>query len=375
MKLKKKNTSNLIVSAIIVIVITASVFGFVLVTENTSEKQLDGKKINRKKMDEQIQHPNSVYMVNLNSSPLQQNIDFRLPDQKKSTLHGRAEIKEKFKQQLVRKLQELYGKSISTKTGQAAILDFRKTLMSAFPQDWFTMFHMLLQLAFPEYVNEILETLSLIDKYNEWLTKNQSLLMKMPYAQMKETVRLKRTELFSEDAADIWPVDSKADEIRNALTLLKSSYETTIEEKIDFFSHALEDINNGEYKQEIFFDEKYDYTAAFITMDSVQEDFSQMTHEERAAALRNIRRLMGYSEQYLDNLSERDTYKENRWQNGLKYMKERETILNDNLNDTVRNEYLDKLRKRYFGHERPTIEAEENAGFFRYERRRVYGRN
>lgn len=55
-------------------------------------------------------------------------------------------------------------------------------------------------------------------------------------------------------------------------------------------------------------------------------------------------------------------------------MAEREELLMES-DSQVRERALDKLRREYFGHKARTIKLEEESGFLRYNRPRIYGRN
>jgi hypothetical protein len=71
-----------------------------------------------------------------------------------------------------------------------------------------------------------------------------------------------------------------------------------------------------------------------------------------------------------DALRERDARRER----GLAYMEARQRLIETFEGDALEVE-LDRLRERTFGHEAPIIAREEQAGFFRYARPRVQGRD
>ncbi|MCK7512873.1 MAG: hypothetical protein MZV70_58535 [Desulfobacterales bacterium] len=70
-----------------------------------------------------------------------------------------------------------------------------------------------------------------------------------------------------------------------------------------------------------------------------------------------------------------DAKREQRWNNGLEYMQERNAIV-ENFTGPEQEDKLKDLREKYFQDEANTIEREEeNDKFFRFERPHVYGRN
>jgi hypothetical protein len=113
---------------------------------------------------------------------------------------------------------------------------------------------------------------------------------------------------------------------------------------------------------------------AFLRTEAVQRELAAMSPSERAGELAHIRRELGFREEEITRMAEIDAWRESRWQNGLAYMAERARISQSFAGDALADE-LSALRAEHFGHEAPTIEAEEREGFYRFQRPRVYGRN
>ncbi len=112
----------------------------------------------------------------------------------------------------------------------------------------------------------------------------------------------------------------------------------------------------------------------FLRMPGVQRELSEMSPSARNRALHHIRRELGFDEQEVARMEEIDRRHEERWQNGLAYMRERSRIASTFEGEALEAE-LRALREEYFAHEASTLEAEERGGFFRFERPRIYGRN
>lgn len=116
------------------------------------------------------------------------------------------------------------------------------------------------------------------------------------------------------------------------------------------------------------------WTEHFLRIDGVQAQLAELGPTARASALAEIRRRMGYEEEAVARMAERDAERDARWSRGLAYLEQR-----DRLQATFEGEVLDEelrhLRERTFAHEATTIEREEASGFERFERPRIYGRN
>ena len=121
----------------------------------------------------------------------------------------------------------------------------------------------------------------------------------------------------------------------------------------------------------------------FLRRDAVQARLAEQSADERRSTLAHLRKRFGYSPQDITRLEARDRYKDARWDNGLAYMKARADLVDGTFGERTprsgdaraRDDALAALRTRFFDHEAETIAREEAAGFFRFRRRRVYGRN
>jgi hypothetical protein len=113
---------------------------------------------------------------------------------------------------------------------------------------------------------------------------------------------------------------------------------------------------------------------AFFRMPSVQRELAGLGPGARRREIDHVRRTLGYDDAALAQMHEQDDRREERWQNGLAYMQERERVVATFEGEPLEQE-LDHLREQYFGATAPTIEREEADGFFRFERPRIYGRN
>lgn len=113
----------------------------------------------------------------------------------------------------------------------------------------------------------------------------------------------------------------------------------------------------------------------FLRLDAVQDQLAEMSPDERFMSLDKIREGFGYSLEDRQSQLSMDRYKEAKWKNGEQYMQARDVLLADELAERELTAALSQLREKFFGEEAPTIAVEENEGFFRFMRPRVYGKN
>lgn len=279
---------------------------------------------------------------------------------------------------LVKKLKEMYEKTISEKSTQVLLLKTKQYLLKRYPKDGHIRFYAILKRAFPEFADEIMKTIKAMELYLLWEKENAGLLSQMNSLEKKGALWDKREELFGDDAATIWSeerdrYEKRKQDMQETISRLDQSYDSTIYEKLDDYQNSL----NNVYKNtsEAYILQSTDLLSkVFLSLDSVQSELKQMTPEDRRLELQTIRSEMGYTQAQIEKLEEIDEYKNKRWDNGLAYMNERDSLLND-LEGPEQDKALADLREKYFKHEAKTIEAEENDGFFRYTRRRIYGKN
>lgn len=283
-----------------------------------------------------------------------------------------------FIDQMVDQLQKYYGKTISDKSTQASIIGIRDYIIGTHPANGKALFYTILKRAFPDYADDIMETLNKLDQYNQWLEDNKRVLFQMSAEERSAALWKKRRELFGDDAEKIWAGDMLATEARKAkvkdiLAVLNDSKDTNIEEKMDMYQRVLRETYENS-PEEYILDQTYLLSKVFFSIDSVQDELKQMSPEERRLEINEIRRKMGFSEKQVEETAKRDADNEQRWDVGLKYMQERDKIVQES-EEPLREEKLKALREQYFHDEAKTIELEEKDDFFRFKRPRIYGRN
>jgi len=279
--------------------------------------------------------------------------------------------------QFVKELRKYYGQSISEKATQASIYDIRNSIIGSHPEGR-AFFYKVLKRAFPDYADEIMETLDKLDVYHQWLKENEPLLSQMTEHERLAALWGKRIELFGEDAKEIWidevlATDARRAKMMDVLDFINEAPDTTVEEKLGLYQNVLQEIYEGS-PEEYFLTQKPILAKVFFSIDSVQDELKQMDPDQRQMAINKIRREMGFAQQHVEEMEKRDAERNQRWDVGLKYMEARKKVVSE-IEGAEKEEKLKALREEYFKDEAKTIELEEKDDFFRYERPRYYGRN
>ncbi|HPC47388.1 MAG TPA: hypothetical protein PLW83_05040 [Deltaproteobacteria bacterium] len=282
-----------------------------------------------------------------------------------------------FGKEYVKELRKYYGASIGKRSTQAALIGLRDYFASMGAQGAET-FAGLVRQAFPEEAGRIMETIAKLDLYERWLRDNRKILLAMSPEERLDKLWRKRTELFGDEAREIWTgemlaTEARMSKVRETLETLNEADGSTMEEKLEVFTGVLEQTYGGT-PESFVLEQKDILSKVFFSIDSVQEDLKRLDPVSRQERINAIRRKMGFTEEQVASMARRDADRELRWQTGLRYMEDR-----DELTRTFQGEELERklreLRERYFDDEALTIELEEKDGFFRFKRPRIYGRN
>jgi len=324
-----------------------------------------------------------LFLTNQSSSNLA--VENKIKSNQRERLSGKnisksdeTNAKMSIEDKLVNELKTFYGKTISEKSTQLILLKVKKFLVRLYPKDGDVRFYNILKRAFPDLADEIIKTLEKMEQYHRWVDENTHLLSQMNEIERQGALWKKRGELFGDDAEDIWTeevleYEKRKQDIRETLSSLDASTDTTIHEKLERYQSALS--KTYENSPEAYVLENKDMLAkVFFGIDSVQDELKQLDPEQRRWEINKIRSEMGFTQEQVEKMEELDAYRERRWENGLAYMADRENIVQE-FEGPELEKRLKELRSKYFKHEEKTIALEEKDGFFRYNRPRVYGRN
>ena len=283
-----------------------------------------------------------------------------------------------FADKIVIQLQSVYGRTIADKSVQAGILPIRDFIMNLHPENGKAYFYSILLRAFPEYADEIMQTLDKLDEYNRWLAENRERLQKMTAGGRLAALEEKRKELFGRDADKIWSGEILASEARKAmmqdtLTSLDESRGLSIDQKMDAYRRSLHETYDGTAEAFVL-QQGAILSKVFFSLDSVQAELNRMSPGERQEEINRLRAKMGFTEQQVESMARRDADNAGRWETGLKYMEQREAVVRGYQGEE-REARLAQLRTTYFGDEADTIAREEQDNFYRFKRQHIWGRN
>lgn len=280
---------------------------------------------------------------------------------------------------LIARLKTEFAARIHDVAFQVSLKDMRDGLLSEFPAQGEQMFERIITGAFPALADEILRNIALMDDYDSWLLDNMVALNDMDLLTQQGEIWAKRRALFGNDAERIWSDELSAQAERKAavqrtVQLLNTAYDTTMNERIYVLKTAFEE-GLAATPQQAVLDTKGVMAQVFFGFDSVQRELKELEPDARQARINDIRSQMGFDAASIEQLAEQDAQRDARWQNGLAYMAERRA-LEASASGNPSEAQLDALRDKFFAHEAHTIKREEeDLGFFRYARPRVYGRN
>lgn len=271
-------------------------------------------------------------------------------------------------------VRKAYGQTISDIRTQISLIEELIAYFSKqYGEDWQNRIASFLQEAFPEHAGEILERMDKLQAYNRWLEDNSSEILGMPRDERNRILWEKRNRIFGSEAQDIWSSELDNDRILDALDLIRASRDVSLEDKLGFYVHTIEEIY-GEGTDRFLSSRGYEIMSAFLEADAVQEDLRAMESDQRRQSIRDIRKAMGFDDEVLQRLEDLDAVRDRRWETGALYMQARQDMIAHYTGDE-QEQMIDQIREQYFGPKAATIKAEEESGFFRFARKRVYGRN
>lgn len=282
-----------------------------------------------------------------------------------------------FETRLAAALLERYGDTITDIRVQLSLLRVQNQLLEKSPREGIAQFARVIRLAFPDLAETILSNIAKMLEYQSWLTDNRLTLEDLGPLEKQGMLVNKRRSLFGNDADLIW-----ADELED----WNRKREAMAQRLEDLGQQPFQSASETIYQIRSSIEETYGDLAGstlvtpallsqvFFEFDNVQGQLSAMDADQRQEQINQMRRHLGYPEQAVERLASADQERNQRWDNGLAYWEERQEIL-DTLPENQQARKLDELREAYFGAEAPTIRQEEEIGFYRYTRPRVYGRN
>lgn len=227
--------------------------------------------------------------------------------------------------------------------------------------------------AFPDDYSQLRQLFSRLDQYQAWLLEQQKTLLALPEWQREARLWQQRHALFGEQARQIWQqevdqyeqqrlaVQAGLEQLQNSPQAL-SQLALELQQLVDEHVASEPSLAAGAV------------ASVFFSLDSVQRQLRQLAPTERQQAIDRARQQLGISAERRQWLAQRDQQRQQRWQRGLHYMQQRHE-LQQRYQGQAFEQALAQLQQKIFAHEADTIAREEEQGFFRYQRPRLYGRN
>ena len=279
--------------------------------------------------------------------------------------------------ELAVKYLELYGDTITEPATQARLYNERRNLLTRYPDAGDELFQSAVTTAFPELADSIFALMAKLDLYNRWLDNHELRLQGLPDMERYAELWQQREAIFGPLASQIWaeeqnPVEAKSDQFQQTLARLDQANQMPLTELAHQLQTTADELYGADLARQLAGSGATSH--ALFSMDSVQQQLASLPADKRQQAINDLRRQIGYSEETVRQLAEEDQRREEKWQKGRAYMAERRALEN-RLNGDQLEAALTDLRQEHFGFSAPTIEREEEEGFFRFERERRYGLN
>lgn len=241
------------------------------------------------------------------------------------------------------------------------------------PDTWRSELDRIVRAAFPARADEMLALWDAREAYARWLRDHRDELARMsPDARQDELWKARR-DFFEQDADELFEEALRQRSVARTLEEVESQADRPIEARFDTYLTGIED-TYGDETGSFLRARRQEVIDRFLAVPSVQADLEPLDAGERNELLRSLRQAAGMDEPALARWRELDRRRDARWEQGQQYMEAREQAV-ENHRGAALDRRLDALRSHFFGPEATTIANEEEFGYFRFEQRRVHGRN
>ena len=254
------------------------------------------------------------------------------------------------------------------------IEELMRYFQKRYPANWEHALLEFLREAYPDRYEELAAKLRGRIDYERWMKEHEADLQRLGDEERRKNVWEQREKLFGKEAAEqIWASELKNQAVTSALSALDARTDVKVADKVKLYRESLKEVY-GEQTDAYLERHRQEAMNRFLDLSSVQKELTAMSAEERSRNLRDIRAGMGLDAEALQRWDGLDAERDARWDAGAKYMQEREALAKQ-YSGAALEEKLRPLRERYFGAEAETLASEEESGFLRFERPRVWGRN
>ena len=276
---------------------------------------------------------------------------------------------------VVLRLRDRYGKDLGSPRAQVQVVeDIKQVLEPRYPERYQDMMGDAIRQAFPDSADRLVKMAGEVALYDAWLQNNWDPLFSKSRKEKQNIIWGKRREIFGSDAEKIWPEEQRTRTLDQVVSGLNKVTGASFMDKFAFFEGTIRQEYDLEANAFIKSHQKA-LLDRFLKLESVQADLRKMPSQERRKNLRAIRKALGVDEGTLAHWDALEKTRDDRWEKGLQYMRDRQEVLDSSLQGGLRELVLDELRKKYFGSESAVVAAEEKAGYYRLKVKRVYGLN
>jgi lipase chaperone LimK len=271
-------------------------------------------------------------------------------------------------------LRERYQDRIHDPVWQVKLIDHLIGLMKEVdPDNWRNRVEEILRLAFPDLIDVLLDRLSAMISYEEWLANTLPFMsFESPEARY-QALWATRLALFGEDANLIWASELTDRQFRQQLALLDDAGVPVADKATQYI-----DLLRQTYGDIVFGNQGYNTTqmiGEFLQMGSVQDELHNAEPDQQREVLRAFRQQMGLDEEALARWEQLDSHRHAHRQTGDLYMTERQR-LTATLSGSELTEAIQELQLDLFGEEEARfIRNEEASGVFRFQDRQIIGVN
>lgn len=271
-------------------------------------------------------------------------------------------------------VREKYLSRIGDAVWQIKLIDHLINLMKKVdPENWLARVEQILALAFPELVDQLLERLSAMLRYEDWLANTLPFMSFQSPDDRYQALWATRRALFGEDAEVIWAAELVDRRFREQLGALDDS-SVPMTGKVAQYIELLRDT----YGDKVFGSQGYNTTqfmGDFLQLESVQRELRSADPAQQGELLRAFRQQMGLDEAALARWDELDAQRREHRVSGEDYMAARQT-LTESLSGEALEQAIQQLQIDHFGEEEARfIRNEEASGVFRFQESQMIGVN
>lgn len=247
-------------------------------------------------------------------------------------------------------------------------------LKDRYPDSWEERLQTFLELTFPEYAEELISLYQNMESYNLWMVSEKQNLVAPSPLERRQLIWEMRNAFFGDVAQQIWEDSLKGERVLDTLIeISETGYEQSFADNGSQYVTSLKQAY-GEEAEAVIESKRQELSDRFFSVPVVQEQLKAMPREDRYAALSSFRRSIGMDEEAVSRWTELDQKRDARREAGNSYL-QLKTMLKDEFTGDDLRSAMTQLQDELFGEEAEIIRNEEDAGYFRFERPQVIGRD